>query len=80
MTIDQRTVKTMTSQLKMNSLLLTIAGVGATLLAGPASYAQLPQNEGWSISAGFGEIFSPTYLGDDSYQLSVLPYTEGLSH
>ncbi|MEM6912896.1 MAG: MipA/OmpV family protein, partial [Pseudomonadota bacterium] len=61
---------------KTSALFLSLTGAAATLTGGSVALAQLPQNDGWSVSAGFGEIFSPTYLGDDAYQLSVLPNIE----
>lgn len=47
--------------------------VGLTAIAGSSALAQLPNPEGWSVSVGVGEVLSPTYLGDDAYQVSLLP-------
>lgn len=32
------------------------------------------KDKGWSVSIGAGALFSPNYLGDDDYALSVVPY------
>ncbi|MEM6747535.1 MAG: MipA/OmpV family protein [Pseudomonadota bacterium] len=55
---------------------LAAASTGLTLIVGSSALAQPPSPDGWSVSAGFGTIYSPAYLGDDSYQLSVLPNIE----
>lgn len=48
-----------------------------TLLAGAAfatpALAQPPEREGWSVIVGAGGLFAPTYEGDDTYRLSMLP-------
>jgi len=51
--------------------LLTVAFVAAT--AGQAIAQERPANDGWSVTVGAGGLVAPTYEGDDSYRLSVLP-------
>jgi outer membrane protein len=34
---------------------------------------QRPVNEGWGLTVGAGGLMSPTYEGDDTYRLSILP-------
>ena len=35
-----------------------------------------PAQDGWSLNLGSGLLFSPTYVGDDDYQLRALPNVE----
>ncbi len=62
----------------MKSRLIIIASL-CGLMASPV-FADEPQerrpvqDEGWSLSVGAGALFSPNYLGDDAYSLSVVPY------
>jgi outer membrane protein len=35
--------------------------------------AQATPNEGWGLNVGAGGLMSPTYEGDDSYRVSILP-------
>lgn len=39
----------------------------------PVLGARPPANTGWQLRVGSGVLLNPTYLGADSYQLSVLP-------
>ena len=43
------------------------------LTAAPAIAQERPANEGWGVTVGTGGLLAPTYEGDDSYRLSVLP-------
>ncbi len=46
------------------------------LVALPATqqaHAQIQKNNGWDVSFSAGAVVSPTYLGDDSYQVSAFP-------
>ncbi len=52
---------------------LCAVSVGVTAIAGPSALAQFTAPDGWSVSVGVGELISPTYLGDDAYQVSLLP-------
>ncbi len=47
----------------------------ATCLVTTTAQAQdrRPDMDGWQFSVGGGAIFSPNYLGDDAYALSVVP-------
>jgi outer membrane protein len=53
----------------LNKLVLLIAALGVSERA----MAQQPQNEGWRLTVGAGGLMAPTYEGDDSYRLSILP-------
>lgn len=37
------------------------------------AHAQNQENKGWDVSLSAGAVVSPTYLGDDSYQISAFP-------
>jgi outer membrane protein len=56
-------------------MLKKIISLSALLLAfsHPDAYAQPTQSDGWQFTVGGGAVFSPNYVGDDSYQISVLP-------
>lgn len=53
----------------MNKLVLLIAALGVSERA----IAQEPANDGWGLTLGAGGLMAPTYEGDDSYRLSILP-------
>lgn len=52
------------------ALLFGVASLG---FSAGASAQGAPDNEGWSVSLGAGLLTSPTYEGDDAYDLKVLP-------
>ncbi|MEO1658505.1 MAG: MipA/OmpV family protein [Pseudomonadota bacterium] len=58
---------------KSTATAFTAAGVGFSMIAGSTALAQPPSPPGWSVSVGVGELLNPTYLGDDAYQISILP-------
>jgi len=41
--------------------------------AQPSEQKKTGTSDEWSLSAGVGALFSPNYLGDDSYSLSLVP-------
>lgn len=43
------------------------------LAAAPAIAQERPTNEGWGVTVGAGGLVSPTYEGDDTYRVSILP-------
>lgn len=53
----------------MRSLVLVVVALGASGHA----LAQAPASEGWGLRVGAGGLLTPTYEGDDSYRLSILP-------
>lgn len=53
----------------LNKLVLLIAALGASERA----LAQEAPKEGWGLTVGAGGLMSPSYEGDDSYRLSILP-------
>jgi outer membrane protein len=53
----------------LRSLVLVVAALGASGHA----LAQAPASEGWGLTVGAGGLLTPTYEGDDSYRLSILP-------
>lgn len=58
------------------SIILTVsiaALMSAPAMANAQERGGPPANDGWSVSVGGGAIYSPNYLGDDDYALSVVP-------
>ncbi|MFN3313131.1 MAG: MipA/OmpV family protein [Hyphomonas sp.] len=54
----------------MRSILITAAFASLTL----ASHAQAENDEsGWQFTLGAGSLYSPSYEGDDDYDLKILP-------
>jgi outer membrane protein len=56
--------------------LLIRALLTVLIVSGAAGHAHAqgkPENEGWGLTVGAGGLMSPTYEGDDSYRVSVLP-------
>jgi outer membrane protein len=45
----------------------------AALGVSDRALAQATPNEGWGLNVGAGGLMSPTYEGDDSYRVSILP-------
>jgi outer membrane protein len=43
------------------------------VIATPAFAQERPANEGWAVTVGAGGLLAPTYEGDDTYRLSILP-------
>lgn len=54
----------------MNKIVLLIAALG---LSGRAVAQEAPSNDGWGLTVGAGALMTPTYEGDDSYRLSIVP-------
>lgn len=54
----------------MRGIFALLVALGAT---GQAQAQDRPASEGWGLTIGAGGLASPTYEGDDSYRLSVLP-------
>lgn len=52
----------------MRLVLLVLA-----LFAAPATAQGRPVNNGWGLNLGAGGLVGPTYEGDDTYRLSLLP-------
>lgn len=52
--------------------LIAVAAVAEPALAQESPRGR-PVNEGWGLSLGAGTLVSPTYEGDDSYRVSILP-------
>lgn len=52
---------------------IVLSVMAAVAAVSTSAAAQPPAEEGWGLSVGAGALFSPTYFGDDDYQLSVLP-------
>jgi MipA family protein len=54
----------------MRGILVALAALGTS---GHAYAQDRPANEGWGLILGAGGLYGPTYEGDDSYRLSLLP-------
>jgi len=57
----------------MNTLTKFISASSLAIIASTQLHAQAPEKEGWETSIGVAAIYKPSYLGDDSYQLSLRP-------
>ncbi len=62
----------------MKKIFISVLACAATLHC--SAYAQnldepedRGQNQGWQVSLSAGAVYSPIYLGDDDYQISVFP-------
>ncbi len=55
--------------------LLKMAVVTSAVVASVAgvALAQAQRNDGWGLTVGAGGAYSPSYVGDDDYQLRALP-------
>ena len=53
----------------MKKVVFLIAALGVS----DRALAQATPNEGWGLNVGAGGLMSPTYEGDDSYRVSILP-------
>lgn len=53
----------------MKKVVFLIAALGVS----DRALAQATLNEGWGLNVGAGGLMSPTYEGDDSYRVSILP-------
>ena len=53
----------------MKKVVFLIAALGVS----DRAMAQATPNEGWGLDLGAGVLTSPTYEGDDSYRVSILP-------
>ena len=53
----------------MKKVVFLIAALGVS----DCALAQATPNEGWGLNVGAGGLMSPTYEGDDSYRVSILP-------
>ena len=53
----------------MKKVVFLIAALGVS----DRALAQATPNEGWGLNVGAGGLMSPTYDGDDSYRVSILP-------
>lgn len=53
----------------MKNLVLLIAALGVS----DRAMAQEALKEGWGLAVGAGGLTAPTYEGDDSYRVSILP-------
>ena len=60
----------------MRNFILFAAIFGQALFGAALAQPGPPQNEGWQFGIGGGPRFAPTYVGDDDYQLSILPSIE----
>ena len=58
--------------IRANATALIVSG--AFSLSYIANAQGRPAKTGWEVSIGGGALVSPSYPGDDSYQLSALPY------
>lgn len=52
---------------------MRLAVVVFVLCGAPALAQERPVNEGWGVTVGAGGLVAPTYEGDDSYRVSILP-------
>lgn len=52
---------------------MRLAVVLLALCGAPALAQERPASDGWSLNIGAGGLAGPTYEGDDTYRLSVLP-------
>lgn len=43
------------------------------VVATPAFAQERPTNDGWGLNVGAGGLLAPTYEGDDTYRVSILP-------
>ena len=53
----------------MKKVVFLIAALGVS----DRALAQATPNEGWGLNVGAGGLMSPTYEGDDSYRVFILP-------
>lgn len=54
--------------------MVRILFISAAAFAFPAMAAAQPaQSDGWAVTVGAGTLYSPTYEGDDDYNLKLLP-------
>lgn len=61
--------------MKLTALALGLCLAATSTLAHAQSRPNIAEaDKGWSVSVGAGALFSPNYMGDDAYALSVVPY------